>query len=236
MAAKLPLPKRVFGHGWILSDDKKMSKSLGNILDPIEIIDKYGIDQLRYYLIKEVSLGNDGSISLENLKNCINNDLANNYGNLCQRVFSFIKKNCNNRIPKKSKLIESDKKLIDNLKNNLTKIEAFMNNQDLNEYIKMVVGFSFDANKYFNDSEPWIFKKKDPVRMNEILFTIVEQIKNISILLNPIIPISTKKVLDTINITDKDISIESIKNDNILNCSLELKSLDILFKKVEDDN
>ncbi len=72
--------------------------------------------------------------------------------------------------------------------------------------------------------------------MNEILFTIVEQIKNISILLNPIIPISTKKVLDTINISDKDISIESIKNDNILNCSLELKSLDILFKKVEDDN
>ena len=100
LAAKLPLPKRVFGHGWILSDEKKMSKSLGNILDPLEIIEKYGIDQLRYYLVKEVSLGNDGSISMENLKNCINNDLANNYGNLCQRVFSFIKKNCNNKIPK----------------------------------------------------------------------------------------------------------------------------------------
>ena len=76
-----------------------MSKSLGNILDPLEIINNYGIDQLRYYLVKEVSLGNDGSISLENLKNCINNDLANNYGNLCQRVFSFIKKNCGNKIP-----------------------------------------------------------------------------------------------------------------------------------------
>ena len=88
VVAKLPLPKRVFGHGWILSDDKKMSKSLGNILDPLEIINKYGIDQLRYYLVKEVSLGNDGSISLENLK-IINNDLANNYGNLCQRVFSL---------------------------------------------------------------------------------------------------------------------------------------------------
>ena len=235
-AAKLPLPKRVFGHGWILSDDKKMSKSLGNILDPIEIIKDYGIDQLRYYLIKEVSLGNDGSISMENLKNCINNDLANNYGNLCQRVFSFIKKNCNNKIPKVNNLEENDIRLIKNVKNSLPKLIELINKQDLNEYIKTVVNFSFEANKYFNDSEPWTFKKKDPVRMNEILFTIVEQIKNISILLNPIIPISTKKVLDTINISDKDISIESIKNDNILNCSLELKSLDILFKKVEDDN
>ncbi len=235
-AAKLPLPKRVFGHGWILSDDKKMSKSLGNILDPIEIIKNYGIDQLRYYLIKEVSLGNDGSISMENLKNCINNDLANNYGNLCQRVFSFIKKNCNNKIPKVNNLEENDIRLIKNVKNSLPKLIELINKQDLNEYIKTVVNFSFEANKYFNDSEPWTFKKKDPVRMNEILFTIVEQIKNISILLNPIIPISTKKVLDTINISDKDISIESIKNDKILNCSLELKSLDILFKKVEDDN
>ena len=92
MAAKLPLPKRIFGHGWILSDEKKMSKSLGNILDPLEIIKDYGVDQLRYYLIKEVSLGNDGNVSLENLKNCINNDLANNYGNLCQRVFLLLKK------------------------------------------------------------------------------------------------------------------------------------------------
>jgi len=111
MAAKLPLPKRVFGHGWILSDEKKMSKSLGNILDPLEIIENYGIDQLRYYLIKEVSLGNDGNISLENLKNCINNDLANNYGNLCQRVFSFIKKNCNNKIPNSDNFSNNDKSL-----------------------------------------------------------------------------------------------------------------------------
>ena len=160
LAAKLPLPKRVFGHGWILSDDKKMSKSLGNILDPLEIIKLYGIDQLRYYLVKEVSLGNDGSISMENLKNCINNDLANNYGNLCQRVFSFIKKNCDNKIPTNSKFKSDDKLLLDNLKNNISKLIDLMNNQDLNEYIKMVVGFSFEANKYFNDSEPWALKKK----------------------------------------------------------------------------
>ena len=111
-----------------------------------------------------------------------------------------------------------------------------MNNQNLNEYIKTVVNFSFEANKYFNDSEPWAFKKKDPKRMNAILYTIVEQIKNISILLNPIIPISTKKVLNAINISDKDILIENIKKDDTLNCTSELRNLDILFKKIENDN
>ena len=236
LAAKLPPPKKIFGHGWILSDEKKMSKSLGNILDPIEIIDKYGIDQLRYYLVKEVSLGNDGSISMENLKNCINNDLANNYGNLCQRVFSFIKKNCNNKIPKNPNFIDTDKKLLDNIDNNVSKLINLMNNQDLNEYIKIVVGFSFDANKYFNDSEPWAVKKTNLERMNTILHTITEQIKNISILLNPIIPVATEKVLNTLNISAKDISIDNIKNRNILDHNKDLKNLDILFTKIENDN
>ncbi len=235
-AANLPLPKRVFGHGWILSNEKKMSKSLGNILDPIEIINDYGVDQLRYYLIKEVSLGNDGSISMENLKNCINNDLANNYGNLCQRVFSFIKKNCNNKIPQANNLFTEDKKIIQNIKINIPKLVDLINKQNLNEYLKIVVNFSFEANKYFNDSEPWALKKKDLNRMNTILYTIVEQIKYISILLNPIIPISTKKVLDTINISEKDISIYSIEKENTFDHNKELKNLDILFRKIEDDN
>ena len=191
--------------------------------------------QLRYYLVKEVSLGNDGSISLENLKNCINNDLANNYGNLCQRVFSFIKKNCNNKIPFSSKLSDTDKKLLDKLKNSLPKLISLMNNQELNEYIKKVVSFSFDANKYFNDSEPWAVKKKDPERMNAILFTIVEQIKNISILLNPIIPNATNKVLNMINIPVENIRIDKIKDENILNNKKELGNLEILFNKIEED-
>jgi methionyl-tRNA synthetase len=236
LAAKLPLPKRVYGHGWILSDDKKMSKSLGNILDPLEIIDKYGIDQLRYYLVKEVSLGNDGSISLGNLKNCINNDLANNYGNLCQRVFAFIKKNCGNKIPLSSKLNEADKKLLNNLKNSLPQLISLMNNQELNVYIKTVVNFSFDANKYFNDSEPWALKKKNPERMNAILFTIVEQIKNISILLNPIIPNATNKVLTMLDISNENISIDKINDNTILNNEKEIGNLEILFTKIENDN
>ncbi len=236
LAAKLPLPRRVFGHGWILSDEKKMSKSLGNILDPLDIIDKFGIDQLRYYLVKEVSLGNDGSISMENLKNCINNDLANNYGNLCQRVFSFIKKNCNNKIPIGSKLNDLDRKLNNDLINSVPKLIDLMNNQSLNEYIKIVVGFSFDANKYFNDSEPWAVKKKDEERMKTILFTIVQQIKNISILLNPVIPNATNKVLKMINLSNNDIKINKIKEMNILDTSKELGNLEILFTKIENDN
>ncbi len=236
LAAKIPPPKRVFGHGWILSDDKKMSKSLGNILDPLEIINKYGIDQLRYYLVKEVSLGNDGSISMENLRNCINNDLANNYGNLCQRVFSFVKKNCGNKIPKAENLDILDKKLLDNLKNNVPKLINLMNNQELNEYIKIVVSFSFDANKYFNDSAPWAVRKTNPERMKSILFTILLQIKNISILLNPIIPIATNKVLKLMNIYNKNISIDNINNDNLFDHDKEIDQLEVLFNKIENDN
>ena len=236
LAAKLPLPKKIFGHGWILSDEKKMSKSLGNILDPIEIINKYGIDQLRYYLIKEVSLGNDGSISMENLKNCINNDLANNYGNLCQRVFSFIKKNCNNKIPKIITNGDIDKNLLGDLQKSLPKLINLMNNQNLNEYLKKVVSFSFDANKYFNDSEPWALKKKDPKKMNIVLFTITQQIKNISILLNPIIPNSTIKVFRIMNIDEKKIKLDNINNYNLFDHDKELQNLEILFKKIENDN
>ncbi len=233
MAAKLPLPKRIFGHGWILSDDKKMSKSIGNILDPIEIIEMFGIDQLRYYLIKEVSLGNDGNISLENLKNCINNDLANNYGNLCQRVFSFIKKNCSNKIPPKKDLSKQDKALTGKLKNDINILTNLIDKQDLNNYLKKVIEYSFDSNKYFNDSEPWALKKTDINKMNSILYSIVEQIKNISILLLPIIPISANKILDVINVKSELRVINEIKKENTLDISKELGNVEILFKKVE---
>ena len=236
MAANLPLPLKVFGHGWILSDEKKMSKSLGNILDPLEIIDKYGTDQLRYYLIKEVSLGNDGNVSMENLKNCINNDLANNFGNLCQRVFSFIEKNCNCKLPKPSDLQKEDIILLDNLINKVPDLISLMDKQDLNNYIKKVVDFSFEANKYFNDLQPWSLKKTNISRMNTILFTITTQIKNISILLSPIIPLSSDKILDIMNLKKNDRLISSINNNNIFNHELEFKKTSILFKKIEDDN
>ena len=126
--------------------------------------------------------------------------------------------------------------MLDNLKDKIPDLIKLINKQNLNEYIKIVVSFSFDANKYFNDSEPWSLKKSDPNRMNTILYTSVEQIKNISILLNPIIPESTNKVLDVINLKKKDLLIENISNDSIFDHNQELKNLDILFKKIENDN
>jgi methionyl-tRNA synthetase len=236
LAANLPLPLKVFGHGWILSDEKKMSKSLGNILDPLEVINKYGIDELRYYLVKEVSLGNDGNVSMDNLKKCINNDLANNFGNLCQRVFSFIEKNCEGRLPKPNKLEKADNDLLNTLIDKVPDLIKEMNNQNLNEYIKKVVEFSFDANKYFNDLQPWALKKINLGRMNTILFTIVSQIKNISILLNPIIPISSDKILDIMNLQKNERNISAINNIDIFNHNLKFKKTSILFKKIEDAN
>ena len=155
---------------------------------------------------------------------------------MCQRVFSFIKKNCDNKIPKTDNAKPEDKKLLNNLENNLHNLIDLMNKQHLNEYIKMVVGFSFDANKYFNDSEPWSVKKTDPERMKNILFAIMEQIKNISILLNPIIPIATNKVLGAMNISNQNINLDKIKDENIFDHEKELNNLEILFTKIEDDN
>ena len=236
MAANIPLPKRIYGHGWILSDDKKMSKSLGNILDPIEIINNFGVDQLRYYLSKEVSLGNDGNISLKNLTDCINNDLANNYGNLCQRVFAFINKNCDSKIPILSAVEKEDEKLNDEIINSLSDLRNLIDNQELNQYLKKVINISFNANKYFNDQKPWSLKEKNPKRMNTILYTILNQIRSISILLNPIIPIATEKVLSTLSIEKANINLESLKNTKLLKPGIKLKKTDILFKKIENDN
>ena len=233
LAANIPLPKRVYGHGWILSGEEKMSKSKGNILDPIEIINKYGLDSLRYYLVKEVSFGNDGNISKEKLESCINSDLANNYGNLCQRVISFNEKNCNLSIPKKSSFNQDDLKQLDNFKNNFDKLIGYIDNQDLNSYMNFIIESLFAANKYFNDQEPWK-KKSDLPRLNTIVYVSLEVIRKISIMLYPVIPASSLRVLNIFNIKEKDIKFESIKNHEELAINNKINKIDILFKKIEN--
>ncbi|MDA7552382.1 methionine--tRNA ligase, partial [Candidatus Pelagibacter sp.] len=234
LAANIPLPKRIYGHGWILSGDEKMSKSKGNILDPIEIIDTYGLDPLRYYLIKEVSFGNDGSISKEKLEECINSDLANNFGNLCQRVISFNEKNCNLKIPNKDIFSDEDLKLLNKFTDNIDKLRNEIDNQNLNFYINFIIERLFDANKYFNDQEPW--KKKDDVkRLNTIVYVALELIRKISIMLYPIIPDSSKKVLSIFNMHDK-IDFGSIKTHDSLKENNVINKIPILFKKIEKND
>ena len=232
LAANINPPQRVFGHGWILSGDEKMSKSKGNILNPLEIIKIYGIDQLRYYLMKEVSHGSDGNISLKNLENCINSDLANNYGNLCQRIFSFIKNNCDNKITRTKNLSESDKNLLTQTEALTRNLRSEMSNQNLNNYMKSVINISFLTNKYINDEEPWKLKKSNTEKMNNILHIALEQIAKISILFNPIIPKSTSKVLDALNVDSRLRKLSFLDGKNILSNETKVNELDILFKKI----
>ena len=232
LAAKIKPPIRIFSHGWILSGDEKMSKSKGNILNPIEIIDKYGIDQLRYYLMKEVSHGSDGNISLNNLENCINSDLANNYGNLCQRIFSFIKANCSNVVKKNNLQSDEDKKLINLTNIEIKNLREDINNQNLNTYIKKTVNISFMTNKYINDEQPWKVKKTDIQKMNNILHLSLEQIAKITLLLNPIIPQATTKVLKALNLNMKSLDLSFLDEKEILNKEAKINDLEILFKKI----
>ena len=235
MAANIKLPKKIYGHGWILSGDEKMSKSKGNILDPLEIIEKYGLDPLRYYLIKEVSFGNDGNISQEKLEDCINSDLANNYGNLCQRTISFAIKNCNQKIPEKIHFEKEDKEILDNFSSNLDKIRSEVDKQNINYYINFIVNGLFSANKYFNDQEPWK-KKDDTVRLNTIVYTTLEIIRKITFMLYPVIPDSSLKALKIFNINENEIDLSSITKHDYLKPGNKINPIDILFKKIEKNH
>ncbi len=232
LAAGIKPPQRVYGHGWILSGDEKMSKSKGNILDPIEIIDIYGLDALRYYLLKEVSFGNDGNISKEKLESCINSDLANNYGNLCQRVILFCEKNLGLKVSGKYNFTKEDLSILNDFKENIKDIEKQINDQNINYYVEYVVNQLFKANKYFNDQAPWT-KKDDSLRLNTIVFVSLELIRKISILLYPIIPNTALKVLNIFSMKENDVKFDTISNNEYLKDKKEIIKLGILFEKIK---
>ncbi len=235
LAAKIKLPLKVYGHGWILSGEEKMSKSRGNILDPLEIIQEYGLDPLRYYLIKEVSFGNDGNISQNRLEDCINSDLANNYGNLCQRVTAFAIKNCNGKIPTDIKFLKNDLIMLNKYRDNLDIIRSQIDNANINFYIDHIIDSLFEANKYFNDEEPWK-KKDDQIRLNTIVYTTLEVVRKVSILLYPIIPNSSLNALKIFDIKENEIKLSSLSNNEYLKKGSNINKIDILFKKIEKNN
>jgi len=218
-----------------LSGEEKMSKSKGNILDPLEIIEEYGIDPLRYYLIKEVSFGNDGSISKEKLENCINSDLANNFGNLCQRVVAFTDKNLNLKIPGEYEFTKADTEILNIYTSNCINLIKEIDSQNLNNYMNFIQEQLFNANKYFNDQEPWN-KKNDIKRLNSIIYVSLELIRKISILLYPVIPDTALKVLSLFNIEEKYVDFNTIKDHELLKKNTKINKISILFKKIDKDD
>jgi methionyl-tRNA synthetase len=224
MAAKIPLPKQVFGHGWILSGQEKMSKSKGNILDPITLIDEFGSDELRYYLMKEVIFGLDGNVNLDNFKNTIN-DLANNIGNLSNRIFTILDKNYDCMVPD----ISAGYTINENLLVNIKDYTNIMNKFEIHNYLKKIHSYSSTLNKYVNDNEPWNKKINSEQNIKNILYSTIIGLKNIFILLYPVTPKSSVSFLKNINIKQENITLDLINKEFGLN--KKLSKPDILFKK-----
>lgn len=200
MAAGIEPPKTVFAHGWWTVEGEKMSKSIGNVIDPNEIINEYGADSLRYFLLRDLSFGQDGDFSKNAFITRINTDLANAYGNLCQRVLSFIYKNADAAIPKPEEFSKEDKELINMPKNLIETIKGQIDMFQINRYIETVWNIIAEANRYVDYQKPWDLKKNDNKRMNTVLYTLCDVIKNIAILTQPILPKASDKILNMIGI------------------------------------
>ena len=200
MAANLPLPKRVFAHGWWTNEGEKISKSLGNVIDPFKLIEQYGLDQVRYFLLREVPFGNDGDFSRSHLVQRINSELANNLGNLVQRVVSFCLKNTMRKVPDhKNKFKKVDLGIIDSFEIEILSLRNLIDQQKLDESLKEIWIKISKSNKYIDEQAPWNLKNDNAARMNVVLYCLLESIRQIGILIQPIMPSSANKILDNVN-------------------------------------
>ncbi len=197
MSAGLPPPKRVFAHGWLTSEGKKMSKSWGNVIYPDDMIARYGVDGTRYLLLASIPFGNDGDITHATAVNRINNDLANGLGNLAQRTLSFIYKNCDGKIPEAGPLNNVDKSLLDQAYVSLLQgVRAELDRQRFDRALELIFKTVSDANVYIDAQAPWTLKKTDPKRMHTVLYVLSETIRCVALLMQAVTPDSATKLLD----------------------------------------
>ena len=234
LAADLVPPKKVFAHGWWTNEGQKISKSLGNVINPYEVISKYGLDQFRFFLFREVPFGNDGDFSEDSIAKRVNADLSNNFGNLVQRICSFIYKNSESLVENKFNLIDEDKNIISFSKNKLIKYQAYLNNQEIDKALKEIFELLTQTNIYVDKQAPWVLKKFDINRMNVVLSTSIDLIKRSTFMLFPIIPSSCLKVFNILNI-----NISNLNFDNILYLPtkpIKINSPEPIFLRIETDD
>lgn len=207
MAADLPLPKRVFAHGWWTIEGEKMSKSLGNVVSPQELVAEYGLDQTRWFLMREVPFGQDGNFSRERLTVVVNSELANNIGNLVQRTLAMVAKNCDGKVP--------DAAGVDKDRLDLAFLDAVYvteagtpelvrqkyNNCKFGDILQDIVSIASEANNYIDTKAPWKQKKIDERLMNATLYHLLEGIRCIAIMIQPFIPESSSKILDMLAVS-----------------------------------
>jgi methionyl-tRNA synthetase len=200
MSAGLPLPKQIVVHGFLFCRGEKMSKSVGNVVDPIELAERYGVDQLRYFLLREIPFGQDGNYSYEAIVNRINADLANDLGNLAQRSLSMIAKNCGAKVPRRGALTEADRAILSEASAALDAARAAMNDYAPHHALAEIFRVIGDANRYFAAEEPWAKKKTDPARMETVLYVTAETLRRIALPLQAFIPASAAALLDLLGV------------------------------------
>jgi len=216
MSAGLPLPKRVYGHGFLFNRGEKMSKSVGNVIDPFALTDTYGVDPLRYFFMREVPFGQDGNYSHETIVNRINADLANDLGNLAQRSLSMIGKHCAAAVPEPGAFSEADRAMLDQAEALPEKVRGAMEDFALHQALAEIWAVVGDANRYFASQEPWALRKSDPARMATVLYVTAEVLRIVGILVQPFIPDSASKLLDLLAVSPDQRRIAAIGEDGRL--------------------
>ncbi|MGF1640273.1 MAG: methionine--tRNA ligase [Rhodospirillales bacterium] len=196
MAAELAPPRRVFAHGWWTNEGQKISKSVGNVIDPRHLVDRYGLDPVRYFLLREVPFGNDGDFSHRAMIGRINGDLANDLGNLAQRVLSMVARNCGGAVPPPGPPTADDAAMLDAAAGLLADVRPMIDAQAFHEALERIWTVVRAANGYVDRQAPWALRKTDPARMNAVLYVLAEVIRHLAMILQPFVPDAAARMLD----------------------------------------